>query len=353
MALPELESRRSWQARMVLTLVLAAMAVSCSGTAPASRRSGSTTPSTGAAAGGVAWIDQPRPTPDSAHLAGSLPDCQAAQLRGRVFPSGPGGGTVEYQAQLINLGTTTCALLGYPSSLAGLDPSGQTLPLSLAQVPAGAYVPDEPALLAPGAAAEVAFLSTDGCSAAGGALPQFVGLRIGVAGGTVNAPDAVSLTVGPPSIQFPCGAIGASPFARWFEAEGDVTLPGMQALEVSLHLPRSVDLTQSSLEYSVDLINPTRSAITLKPCPTYTESFSVGSIRGHKLAPPAVTTATYLLNCRANSIVAPHSDDYFEMKLPLPRGLTPGLEQPTLSWRLNVLLGTGPEATSVCPDCQP
>jgi hypothetical protein len=302
--------------------------------------------------GGAPWINQPRPTPDPTALAGSLPSCQAAQLSGKVFLAAPGAGTVEYQVQLVNRGPTTCALLGHPSSLAGLTATGQSVPISLGQGPTVPYVADEPALLAPGAAGEVAFLSTVACSVAPEDVPDFVALRIGVAGGTLDAADSTSFTAAAPNIYFPCG-IWATSFARLPQGDGGMTLPGMQGLEVSLRLPDALGPHDSRLDYSVDITNPTSSAIALNPCPTYTERFSVGSIRDHKLAPPNVTTATYLLNCQAGPVVPPHGHEQFQMRLPLAKKPSAGLEQPTLSWRLNVLAGTGPETTSVCSVCQP
>jgi hypothetical protein len=96
------------------------------------------------------------------------------------------------------------------------------------------------------------------------------------------------------------------------------TRPRYGSLVPLLDVPASV-AAGSTLDYVVDLTNPTQKAVALDPCPVYGESLET-------------VEAVYLLNCGGVSVPAGGSVR-FEMHLALPistpRG--PGLVQWAMS----------------------
>lgn len=330
-------------------LVLVALLNACSGgshaappaTAPADRSPPPTHLSGQDSGLPVRWVDAPVPTPDPRKLAAALPACRASQLTGDLSPSGGGAGTEVYRSQITSRSDSVCALRGYPQTLFGETTTGTVVRLRPEWLAGGsAYVSDQPAVLPPGGSAGIAFLTGDSCFTPGSVTSSFSALVIGLASG-----DVVARTTGGAAV-FPCG-LAETPFARWVEGEGGPdTSPGRLGLLATLPSSFSVTPGQRRLDYLLTLTNPTEHPIGLRPCPSYTESFTLDLINGVKgLGVRTLSIASFRLNCSAAPEIAAEGSVTFDMRLALPATLGQ-VSGGSLLWRLNVIDGTGPEATS-------
>jgi hypothetical protein len=95
--------------------------------------------------------------------------------------------------------------------------------------------------------------------------------------------------------------------------EGPIPTPtGVGALSVQLNMPASVTRGQV-VSYSVNLSNTTAAAVSLSPCPSYTE---------HMSQPQGLTVSkvqsTFLLNCQVASSVPADGSLTFQMEIRVP-----------------------------------
>jgi hypothetical protein len=300
----------------------------------------------------VAWKDAPVATPDPSKWAATLPQCRASQLTARSFPSGGTAGSVVFRAEIVNHSHAVCALRGHPLSLSGVTSGGSFFPLQPQWLSDGVpYVTDQPAILPVGGSADMAIIAGVNCLVGPPSGPSFAALVIGVPSGRVSAPFVNGTDGGGQPTEFPCG-LAVTPFARWDESEGQgAHFSGTMALDAIL--PPSFELLpgHQRLDYAVSLVNPGGLAVRLDPCPTYTETLTLQTSLGKAPGPAIIRVASYRLNCKGASDVPPHSRIRYRIQIAVPdhprRPYSGNLE-----WRLDVLDGTGPEASSYwCGAC--
>jgi photosystem II stability/assembly factor-like uncharacterized protein len=300
----------------------------------------------------IVWRNAPAPTPDPMQLARHVPECLAERLSAQTLPSGGTAGAIVFRVQIVNKSDEVCALRGHPVSLTGITGDGTAISLNALYMSNGVpYVTDQPAILPVGASADMAIVAPVNCTAGTPVGPTFRSLDIGLSSGAVSAPYATGGAAHDQPLAVPC-PIAVTPFARWDASEGNSAhFSGDMALLATLPESFSLRPGQQQVKYVVTLANPTATAIALRPCPTYTETLEIQTSNGIRPGPNRTEVASYRLNCSRTPEVDGHSSLRFAMEVRVPRlpGESPG---GTLQWRLNVLDGTGPEASTYwCGAC--
>ena len=271
----------------------------------------------------VPWVDRPAPRyelpPDRTipHPT-SAPACRAAQLDARRTRSGAAAGNLLYRFAFTNTGPRPCLAAGFPA-VALREANGRRVRVKRAR--GGTYFGImAPADIAPGRAAELDLATEDvTCPPSGDRPVRLLGFRVG--GGSITLRGLLG----------GCGhwelsMLGRS--QRWAnEQPPRAGTPGTLAVTWSLRPSFPVRAGQT-LHYIVTLRNPTRTAVRLTPCPSYTET----------VVPRRVFTATYYLNCSAVRVIAPGQSIHFRMRQQIPRGVS-GLAK--LGWHLDTPVDAG------------
>jgi uncharacterized protein DUF4232 len=271
----------------------------------------------------VSWADEPLPpyrTPPAQliHYPANAPPCAASQLRLRKGRGGAATGHVFQELVLTNAGSSACLVRGYPT-LTALAPSGArvTLRPRRGQTFFGQLLT---ANAAPGSHVFVFLETVDICPTP---PMHYRELALALPSGTVRS--HVSIVVD-------CGLrmtrVGRP--ERYGVPSASPGTPGKLAARIVV--PRTV-ARGGLLRFTVVLRNPTSRPVSLDPCPGYTESL---------FAQQASVRATYRLNCKQVTVLAPHARQRYAMQLRVPAGAT-GLAK--VGWSIDT--ATGPFAGGV------
>lgn len=203
--------------------------------------------------------------------------------------------------RLTNVSATACELASPPTVTWAL-PTGATAATSL-----GAYAhvivalaPGESATFDVGAPATCASYNPSASKLASPVSATLPG------GGTLALGNAAQLDLqcGPPQV------------AEFFaDATTSSRTSGEAALQVAINAPSSVSV-RTTYQYTVTLTNATTTAISLLPCPSYTEGLTGTS--------GILNSATYVLNCQSVGELAPGASATFQMEYLVPATLSPG-----------------------------
>ncbi|HEY5985574.1 MAG TPA: DUF4232 domain-containing protein [Streptosporangiaceae bacterium] len=270
--------------------------------------------------GAVPWVDRPgrffEPSPLPARLrpADARP-CTASQVR--VSPDGGnGGGGHFYQTFAFrNISQTTCVLRGYPSVVAS-EPGKA----DVTAADGGFFVGRErPGNMRPGGSTTLSIETERDCPARYASPNEFPALiyhtvTVGIpGGGHVVINQAFDVLCGLYSGQFAV----AQPPQRYTQSP----VTGARA---SLELPSGA-AAGATLDYVVDLANPTGTDMVLSPCPGYYQG--LGSARKGILS----------LNCRAQPRIPAHQTVRFAMQLHVPADAPTGPDN--VYWQIATPVG--------------
>jgi hypothetical protein len=134
---------------------------------------------------------------------------------------------------------------------------------------------------------------------------------------SMSAPTAVNLIVNPVGggslpITVKLPAACSDPSILAFQESSTQEVTGVGALLIQLNLPATA-ARGKAVNYSVTLINETTDAVSLTPCPSYTEQLN------QPLGPAvSIVKDTYLLNCQAVSTVPVKGSLVFQMVMQVP-----------------------------------
>lgn len=277
-----------------------------------------------AANGVVPWLNRPAAAPAPAQAAAPAPAqhaCSASDLKVVPGQQGAWRGNATQELRITNRSTESCYLPGAPS-LELHHPDAFVEPVS----PAAAaqqridLAPDEDAYI---------LLGTPGaCDAAIGPERKVATrLKLFPRGGGNLTLDGVHVdTLCGPARVLQMEAIQdeskqAAKAAANAAAAGKSL--GLRQLTAAISAPASVARGET-LRYTVTLTNPTDAAITLAPCPSYTQSLNSEGLSQN---------STYLLNCAGAAGQIPvGSSVSFAMEAAVPADMTgQGVK---LSWSL-------------------
>lgn len=259
-----------------------------------------------AAAGQVAWIDEPanasflksslpRPLPMPPPQLGS-PACTAGQLS--VANVRPLGITQDdgISIPLRNNGSAACLLKGTPQVVA-TSPGKPNVLAAPTPMPSFGEVTDT----APGKIVSLWIDAPVSCLAYPGGAPF---TSPGYQSLTISMPSGGSIVVNDLHLPVACG-IFSTPF---FTMKPQPTYPKnpLVALVPRLQVPATV-LAGTTLSYVVDLTNPTNRKISLSPCPGYLENSTIP------------TKFVYRLNCQSVRSIPPRSHIAYQMKMSIPK----------------------------------
>jgi len=213
---------------------------------------------------------------------------------------------VYQEVALINRSGRPCTLSGGPAAVTGVRVTGGTTTLTRAALGDGFnLIGPGPANLRPGQAGWVTLSYGDGCPAlTAGGTADYRTLFLVVDGGRVRVefPAALNLVCGLAASRF-----GASPPPP----------PGsrspLNVLTATIAIPAALT-AGSTASYTVTLRNPSRAAVRLRPCPSYTEYLGVFTGPGKHL----YQERHYYLNCAAIRQIAAHGSVTFAMRIPVP-----------------------------------
>lgn len=274
----------------------------------------------GARSAAVPWVDRPAPSytapPWKAPSAprASAPPCTADQLCVAAVSDGAAAGSAVERFVFTNISSTVCRLGGRPGLTGVVDGRRRVLAL---RRPAAATFPGLiiPADLRPHGHGFFDWTFADACPARRTAHAVDFEMP---GGGTVSTARAAPL--------FTCGRSAVSPLGRYAPAPRPPrAAPGtVDTLAVRLSLRHLQRIAAGhTLRYVVTLRNPTRFAVQLDPCPSYTEGLYT---EGHPVL------RRYRLNCNTVHRIAPHQGVRYAMRLMIPR-VAGGLAK--LAWSLN------------------
>jgi hypothetical protein len=254
----------------------------------------------GSSAGSVPWIDTPgKPMAAPASITAQRP-CSSNDLRIQVGPPGAYEGHVAQQLSIKNVAADACFLAGPPLGSAVLPDGSQR---SVTTTPVAAHRVD----LAAGQVARVTLGTPPVCAGVGHPkVASQLRLSIGTVLGTW-----INVECGPPVVLL----FTADPLPP--------ALMPQSSLRARFTVPSSAS-KGTTLEYEVILSNPTNGAITLDPCPSYTQWLGM---------PPQVLHQTLLLNCLSRTIQARQSVA-FQMRMSIPGSFPSGFTK--LGWDLEV-----------------
>src|SRR5439155_20782267 len=235
----------------------------------------------------VPWVNRPLPlyvTPSEQLIRypASAPACRSGQLRVRQGRGGVGLGNRLERIVFINTGPGRCLLRGYPT-ITGVTSSGNRRTLRPIRGSGGGTYFGRlvPADMAPGGQTFLDFATSAGCD--GGRRPGTTYRRL-----VFGLPTGGSVRGGQVAITTVCGLSMSefglperyAPFPR--------PTPGTAGkLTVRAQLPATVR-AGSVLRYTITLVNPTTTAVALRPCPGYTQG-----LYAHGL----VVRRSFALNC--------------------------------------------------------
>lgn len=266
------------------------------------------------AGGLVPWTDEPAAAAQLAQSTTS-PTCKVSVLhlpRGEQRWGGAWNNAISGYFMIENSGRTPCAL-PRPSRVTATTESGTRIGFDVRSLAAPAVV------LGPGDRVQVQVSSPYDC---GKSLARSTSFALTFPTGTLQVPGArMGVQCGGTLLDFSARDVGAS-------AGGATSTTPAAGLRATMsRVPGSVS-PGDSVTYAVTLTNPTSTAISLDPCPSYQEG-----IKGQRSS-----VHTYQLNCGAVGQIAAHSSVSFAMQLPLPDHVTPGAA--VLNWELQLPSGS-------------
>jgi hypothetical protein len=248
----------------------------------------------------------------------SAPLCRAANLRVSQGRTGVGLGNYLNELVFTNRGAHACLLRGYPTRITALTPAGTRRVLR--PLRGGTYfgrlIPSD---VGPGRHVFLDLATSVACE--GGRKPtvRYRDLRFTLPqGGTVSGHVTVRAT---------CG-LSMSTFGlpeRYVEPKARPGTPG--TLRATIHLPAQVQ-RGTSLVYTVTLSNATATAVTLRPCPGYTENLYASGRKAQ---------GSYQLNCDSVQAIPADASIEYEMRLAVPRDAPSGFAK--VGWNLNTPTG--------------
>jgi hypothetical protein len=268
--------------------------------------------------GVVAWVDRPAPayTPAAAvsPYPTNAPRCLASQLRASAGPSGAAAGNQLEGITLTNVGPT-CLLGGRPV-VTGLNAAGQRVTLS--PRPDSYFGPLQPADISQGAHGYIYLGTASACGS--------------------GAEQSTSTEYRALAFDLPSGGRLSSQLTLWVGSCGftmdNMGLPAPASPQTSPQPASPVTLNArallpaavragDTLRYTVTLSNPTATDVSLKNCPSYTET----------LGYPNNRSLSFMLNCDRVTVIPSGANVVYAMELKVPADAATG---PTkFSWRLN------------------
>jgi hypothetical protein len=254
----------------------------------------------------VPWVDQvatsaaPKSAPQPTT---KYPPCRAGQLSGHVSIGGGAGGTFYQSLWLANSSARACALAGIPTVI-GIGPDARKYRFRPATGVGDNLIGPGPAELAPGERGGATLASWDGC-------PRLLrGRKEPIERLLVRLPRAGQLAVRvEPTDNAVCG-FSVSRFGAAPPKTPSQRSP-LNRLTASLQVPSTVQ-AGTVLTYTVTLRNTADRAISLSPCPSYTEYLYA--------AQPATVRHDYSLNCAGVHRIPALGSVQFAMRIPVPAG---------------------------------
>jgi hypothetical protein len=272
------------------------------------------------AGGPVPWVDRPLPryevpAPKVIPYPTSASPCRASELRISQGRGGAAAGTLYERLVFTNIGRRTCLLRGYPP-ITAVGPDGRRRTLRPHRE-GFSFFYLVPSNLPPGGHSFIGLATGDGCDNGTRTPTAYRQLSVTVARSeTVAARAGVRITE-------VCG-LYLSSFglpARYTPLPAAAGTPATASARV--HLPASVR-PGTILRYTITLSNPTRTTITLRPCPGYSEGiYAAGLVVRRSLA----------LNCDTVHAIRAHGHVRYAMQLTVPSGATAGITK--FGWSLN------------------
>jgi len=271
--------------------------------------------------GPVPWVNRPRPHyalpgPKLVHYPTTAAPCRASQLR--VSRRRNAAATSNLLEELVfkNVGARTCLLRGYPTISAD-TPTGRRV---LHPGHATFFGPLFPSDMPPGGHVFLDFGTSDcvcHCVRPGPAHYRNFGFTL---------PSGGSVSAGRVSIDVDC-FLDVSAFGlpeRYLEPRARRGTVG--TLKARISVPRTVR-AGATIHYTVTLTNATDVAVSLRPCPSYTDGLG----------------RSFGLNCDTVHGIPPHGHVEYEMRLQLPEKARDGIAK--IAWRLDT--ATGPATAGV------
>ncbi|HEV2256427.1 MAG TPA: DUF4232 domain-containing protein [Streptosporangiaceae bacterium] len=298
-------------------VVVALAAAGCGSTVALVARAGSPSPPVSPVSerGAVPWVDRPGrlflPSPLPAQrLPANARPCTAAQVR--VSPDGGnGGGGHSYQTFAFrNVSRTTCILRGYPAVVAS-----EPVKAEVTAADGGFFVGRElSGNMPPGGITTLSLETERDCPARYANPAQYPHLiyhtvTVGIpGGGHVVINQAFDVLCGLYTGQFAM----AQPPQRYTQSP-------VTGASAAIELPSGV-VAGTTLDYVVDLTNPTGTVMMLSPCPGYQQDLG------------AAGKAILALNCRAQPRIPAHQTVRFAMQLQVAAGTPTGPD--TVYWEI-------------------
>lgn len=265
----------------------------------------------------VPWVNQPATERAAATPAPAAKrPCAASDLQIVLGRAGAYHGKATQEIQFTNRGTDKCYLIDAPNLGA---PNLQLLPRGeAARTVDPSTLGAERVELSPGERAIVLIGTPGTCDAAVNPERKVI-TRLNVAplgGGSVTLDGAhVDTSCGPASVVWSHGVDT--------DAVAAASAGPLSQLVGTLNAPQ-VATRGDTLRYTVTLANPTGKAISLSPCPAYSQSLN---------AEGKTSSQTLRLNCdAAGGQIPAKSSVTFEMQAPVPADM-PGIGV-KLSWKL-------------------
>lgn len=274
--------------------------------------------SAGKRASPVPWVNRPRPhyslpEPKVVRYPATAPSCRPSQLRVEPGRRGVGTGNLFERLVFTNVGKRPCLLRGYPAITAE-TPTGRRIlrprHFNLGLVPTN---------LPPGGRTFLDFGTSDcGCACVRPHPVRYRNLVFTLPGGGRLSTRA--------SIVVDC-FLDMSPFGLPKRLEEPKAQPGTAGtLKARINLPRIVR-AGATIFYTVTLTNPTDVAVSLRPCPGYTDGLG----------------RSFALNCDTVHAISPHGHVDYAMRTRIPEKYTRnGVAK--VAWSLNT--PTGPHAAA-------
>lgn len=272
------------------------------------------------AGGPVPWVNRPLPryevpAPKVIPYPTSAPACHANELRISQGRGGAAAGTLYERLVLTNIGVRTCLLRGYPT-ISALGPDG--IRRALRPHREGfTFFSLVPTNLPSGGHSFIGFATSDVCDNGTKPATIYRQLSVGIANGeTVHAGAGVRITE-------VCG-LYLSSFGVPARYTPLAPAPGTPATAtVRVQMPASVR-AGTVLHYTITLSNPTKTPITLRPCPGYSEGVYASGL---------VVRRSFALNCDAVHAIGTHEHARYAMELTVPSHAPAGVAK--FSWSLN------------------
>jgi hypothetical protein len=277
----------------------------------------------------VPWIDTAFAASTPSPLPTGVDHCSAADLELGAFGDlGAAAGTSYTEAEVRNGSSSACVLTS-KVAVHYLDEDGETVQTSPLETSQDAVlVPTERSV--------------------GNGAAERIHLRIAIPGvcpPQVATSLAIRLFPGTETMQLPPGSGGPSPSPGECAEAGHYTLSvepagtepssPLAVFDAEIRAPDTVTPGTTFL-YRVHLTNPSLQAVTLDPCPGYSEGFKA----------PNGGQASYLLNCSDVKVIAAGQTIIYEMELEVPENFGPETNpqrRALLGW---TMIGGGPSASA-------